>query len=185
MSIKIWVATSCMVLLAATTVMAQTSIRSDDNSVRINASEVSVASGDRVVNIRMGNSKSSRDRNIRRERQHYDSRNVQQQGQQTRISLSSNDLKKPHILKVSIPKAGNRLTGQIKVNGKVVKALRNNPTQMNLSPQLSRGRYVIEISGSYPTNSSVTVEFSGPNTQVSQQAGGSGTIRHTLIIDVK
>ncbi len=110
---------------------------------------------------------------------------VKQQTQETAISLRLADLKQPHILKVSALTA-TQFTGEIELDGKFFQKLKNNSTQINMSPSLTQGRHTITISGEYrPSNSSVSVEFIGPNTQVSQQTGGSGYINQTLIIEVR
>jgi len=177
---------SCITFLAAgANVTAEALIQSGVRLASSNESGLSVSSGDSRINIINGDPHMNRHRNIRTNRQDYAFYDVQQESQQTRINLSSDSLRKPHILKVSTPTAGEQLTGQIKVDGRVVQSLKNNSTQINLSHLLSQGTHKIEILGNYPENSSVQVEFSGPNTQVVQQTAGSGTIRQILIVDVE
>ena len=114
-----------------------------------------------------------------------DAAQVKQQTQETAISLSLADLKQPHLLKVSALTA-TQFTGKIELDGKFFQTIANKSTQINMSPSLTKGRHIITISGEYrPENSSVSVEFIGPNTQVSQQTGGSGYINQTLIIEVR
>ena len=157
---NIAIATSFSAVLAATIVpvMSQTSIQMDNNSNYSNVSSISI-----VSNNDWG----------------------QEQIQETEISLNASDLKQPHILRITTLTSATKLTGQIKLDGKVIKTLRNNKTQINLSPHLTKGRHKIKISGRYtPANSSVKVEFTGPSTQVNQQTSGSGDMGQTLIIDV-
>ncbi|AFY76482.1 MAG: hypothetical protein IGR93_01035 [Hydrococcus sp. C42_A2020_068] len=110
---------------------------------------------------------------------------IQQQMQQTTITLAAEQLRHPHFLRVSTSTTGTQLTGQIKLNGKVIQRLNNN-TKINLSRLLTRGKHAIEISGRYrPAGNSVQVELIGPNTQSLQQIGGSGYLNQRLIIEVK
>ena len=143
------------VTMAFNTVLAQNSIQ--QNSVQINE---------------VGGSMSEENSNSLQE-------------QKTVINIDSAKLKLPHILSISTP-IGTQVTGQISVNGVVIKRLTNPETSINLSSYLSRGRQTITISGSYkPAQSSVEVTFSSPGTQVSQETGGGGILRQTLIIDVR
>ncbi len=115
----------------------------------------------------------------------HDSVSVNRQAQQTRIQVSLDDLREPHLLIVTAPTKSTRFTGQVTIDGKVIQAL-SNSTQIDLSPNLSQGVNIIEVRGSYsPPNSSIEVELTAPNTQVTQQTGGSGYFNQTLIIDVR
>jgi hypothetical protein len=104
--------------------------------------------------------------------------------QQAAITLNAANLKKPHILKVS--SLTDSIEGQIKLNGKLVELLGDRHTWIELSSVLQKGKNVIEIAANYrPAKSTVTVELTGPNTQVSQQTGGSGKINQVILIDVR
>lgn len=107
--------------------------------------------------------------------------------QETTVSLDAGDLKQPYILRVRIANANPRLiTGEIKLNNRVIKSLSNNQIEINLSPLLSIGTHKVEISGKYnPANSAVKVELLGGQTQVTQETSGSGTINQILIINVR
>lgn len=110
---------------------------------------------------------------------------LKQQTQETAISLEADQLRHPHFLCVSTAKTGTQLTGKIELDGKYIQSL-NNATKINLSPYLSLGKHKIDISAKYsPTGDSVQIEFIGPNTQVSQQTGGSGYLNQRLIIEVQ
>ncbi|NJM87647.1 MAG: hypothetical protein HC847_11090 [Hydrococcus sp. RU_2_2] len=110
---------------------------------------------------------------------------LKQQTQETTISLEADQLRHPHFLCVSTTKTGTQLTGKIELNGKFIQSL-NNKTKINLSPYLGLGKHKINISARYrPTGDSVQIEFIGPNTQVSQQTGGSGYVNQRLIIEVQ
>jgi len=105
--------------------------------------------------------------------------------QQTTINLNLADLNQPHILRVGTSIRETQLTGQIKLDGKVIKTISNNQTEINLAPSLTQGRQVIEILGNYsPSYAAVIVEFTGTNTQVYQKTGGNGNFSQKIIIEV-
>jgi hypothetical protein len=157
--------TSAIFLIASATAFAQNS--------QISKNETSVGSGNNRVTI-MNSSSSYSNRQQRSSSQ-----------QQTAINLSSANLRAPHILSVSTP-ANTRLVGQITINGVVVKNFNSHQTSVNLSPYLSKGTKTVQISGNYkPASSSVRIEFSSPGTKVSQQTGGNGMVRQTLIMTVR
>jgi hypothetical protein len=104
---------------------------------------------------------------------------------QDTVNFNSTPAEQPYLLSVSA-NTTTQLTGQIFVNGVVVRQIKQNKTLINLSPYFSKGRQKIEISGSYkPASSSVLVELSGPGTQVTQQTGGNGRLTQSLMIDVR
>lgn len=104
--------------------------------------------------------------------------------QTTGVTINSDALKSPHILSIKSTNSA-QLTAEVTVDGVVIKKLQGSQS-FNLSPYLSVGVNKIEISGSYkPASDSVTVEFSGANTQVTQQIGGNGTLKQTLIVTVR
>lgn len=110
---------------------------------------------------------------------------VKQQTQETSISLSSDELRKPHYLQVKSLTAASKVTGRIELNGKYIKAI-DRSTQIDLSPWLTPGKHTVKITGQYyPSNAIVEVKFSGTNTQISQQTSGNGYINQTLIIEVR
>jgi hypothetical protein len=103
--------------------------------------------------------------------------------QRTTLNLNSADLSSPYILSIST--TGSQLNGEITMDGKVIKQLKNNQTSINLSPYLSKGQQTIEISGNYsPQSASVELEFSGPGRNATQQTSGSGMLNYTLMITV-
>lgn len=111
-----------------------------------------------------------------------------EQIQQVSINLNLNDLQQANTLKVIKVNnlASGYLTGEIKLGGKTIKTIVSNTTELNLSPFLKKGDNVLEIWGNYsPIKSSIQVEFTGPNTAVSQQNAGTGKITHQLIINVR
>lgn len=107
------------------------------------------------------------------------------QSQTTVISVDSTNMSQPYILRISAPE-GTQLTGQVTLNGRVITELKDNQTEINISPLLSKGTQTIKISGTYqPAQSSVKIEISGPNTQLSQETSGYGILDQSLIINVQ
>lgn len=99
------------------------------------------------------------------------------------FDLDAASLKQPHIL--SINSSGNQLTGEISVNGKVVRHIHGSKERINLSPLLSVGKQTVAVSARYsPASSSVNVELNGPDTNVSQQSSGNGVLKYTMTVNV-
>ncbi len=104
--------------------------------------------------------------------------------QKSSIGLNAANLGKPHIL--SIQTSGNQLTGEIRIDGKVVKQIRNNKVDINLSPYLSVGEHKVEISARYtPADSDVSVEFNAPGTSNNQQTSGDGNLNYQMDVSVR
>ena len=156
--------TSTVGLMAVTTALAQ-------NSIEVNKNGIFVGAGNSRITI------NNRTSHIQHEMNSF-------QHQRTTINLNEGDLKAAHIL--SITTIGQpQLFGTITINGVVVKTINNHQISINLSPYLSTGINSIEISGNYkPANDSIQIEFSGPGTKVTQQTGGNGILKQTLIIAV-
>jgi hypothetical protein len=111
-----------------------------------------------------------------------------QQLQETSINLNVNDLQTANILRiVKVDNLNNgNLKGEVKLGGEKIKEINSNSTEINLSSLLKQGTNILEISGSYtPINSSIKVEFSGSDTLISQETGGSGKLNQRLIIKIK
>jgi hypothetical protein len=104
--------------------------------------------------------------------------------QKSSLTLSAANLSKPHIL--SINTSGAQMTGEITVNGKVVKQISNDKNvNIDLSRYLSVGEQKVEISARYnPPSSSVKVELSGPGTNVTQQNSGNGALNYSIDVSV-
>ncbi len=104
--------------------------------------------------------------------------------QHTVFNLNAANLSQPHIL--SIKTSGNQLTGEITVNGKLIKRLNKNSENINISPFLSVGEQTVKISARYaPASSSVNVGLSGPGTNVLQQNSGNGILNYTMDVTVR
>jgi hypothetical protein len=111
---------------------------------------------------------------------------VSQQIQETAINLSATELKQPHILSIGTSQMLTQITGDIKLNDKLIKKLSGTSARINLAPKLKIGNNIIVISGKYsPASASVNVEFTGPHNRVSQQIAGNGSIDQILVIKVQ
>jgi hypothetical protein len=109
--------------------------------------------------------------------------------QSTTVSIDRADLNQPHILRVrgsanDTPIRMERI--EIKINGKVVKTIANNSLELNLAPLIKVGRYEVQISGISPRlDDTISINFTGKNTNVTQQFSGAGKIEQTLVINVQ
>ncbi len=105
--------------------------------------------------------------------------------QKSSLQLSAANLSQPHILSINTSNA--QMTGEVTVNGKVVKQINNDKNvKVNLSPYLSVGEHKVEVSARYnPPSSSVSVELSGPGTNVAQQNSGNGALNYTMDVNVR
>jgi hypothetical protein len=111
---------------------------------------------------------------------------VNQQIQKTAIRLSRAELKKPLMLRIGSAQSLMRATGDISVNGKLLKKLSRTATQIDLAPYLKSGKNIVAVSGQYsPANAAIDIEFVSSNSHVSQKMAGSGTINQILAIDVQ
>ncbi|WP_088240494.1 hypothetical protein [Calothrix rhizosoleniae] len=104
--------------------------------------------------------------------------------QKSSVGLNAANLGKPHIL--SIQTSGNQLNGEIRIDGKVVKQIRNKKVDVNLSPYLSVGEHQVEISARYtPTDADVSIEFNAPGTSNNQQTSGDGELKYQMDVIVR
>ncbi|WP_414622217.1 hypothetical protein [Calothrix sp. CCY 0018] len=104
--------------------------------------------------------------------------------QRGKVSLNAANLSQPHILKIET--SATQLNGKIIVNGKVVKNLSNQKTEIDLSRYLSVGEHKVQISASYsPGISPIKVEFNAPNSNVTQQTSGNGILNYQLEVSVR
>lgn len=110
---------------------------------------------------------------------------IKQQQQETTINLSLEDLRQPHYLKITTSSTTTRISGKVELNGKLLQYLTKNSSSINLSSLLKPGTNVVKISGQYsPVDANINTEFVGNNTQITQQAGGSGYLSQKLIFEV-
>jgi hypothetical protein len=111
------------------------------------------------------------------------------QVQSTTVSVDRADLSQPHMLRVqgAANDALIRLQRvEVRVNAKLVRSIVNNSLELNLAPLLKIGRNEIEISGTSPQpENTISVNFTGTNTKVSQQFSGNSTVRQTLVVNVQ
>lgn len=106
------------------------------------------------------------------------------QQQKTAITMDAANLTSPSILNITTAES-TQLVGKITVNGVIIKTFNNSRVSVNLSPYLAKRTNSVEIFGNYrPAQNSVQIEFSCPGTKVTQQTGGNGILRQTLIIAV-
>ena len=104
--------------------------------------------------------------------------------QQAVVNINHENLVKPYILMVKV--SCTQLTGQVNINGRVIKQLNNNNNQFNLSPYLLFGKNIIEVSASYsPRLSLIEVAFLGIDSKIVQHTRGSGELKYTLIVVVE
>jgi hypothetical protein len=107
-----------------------------------------------------------------------------EQVQSTTISLDRADLRQPHILLVQ--GSGNMERVNVKINGRLVKSIANGSIKLNLAPMMNVGRYEVEISGTSPrSEDTISVSFTGTNTNINQQSSGSGIVKQLLVINVQ
>jgi hypothetical protein len=105
--------------------------------------------------------------------------------QQTIVNLDPDSLKEPNMLTIKAS-TGAQLRGQVMVNGVVLHKLSGNQAIINLSSHLGMGRNAIEISGGYqPQDASVLIKFAGSDTTITQQSQGNGTLKQTLIFEIR
>jgi hypothetical protein len=111
------------------------------------------------------------------------------QVQSTTVSVDRADLTQPHVLRIQ-GSANDTLIRlrrvEVKVNAKLVRSIVNNSLELNLAPLLKVGRNEIDISGTSPQpEDTISVNFTGTNTKVSQQFSGNSTVKQTLVINVQ
>lgn len=106
------------------------------------------------------------------------------QYQRSTLNVDAASLSQPHIL--SINSSATQLRGEILVDGKVVKKLNKNSSEVNLSPYLSIGQHNVEITARYsPPTSGVNVQINGPGTNVAQQNSGDGALNYKIDVNVQ
>ena len=107
----------------------------------------------------------------------------------TRVGIELADLKRPHILRVGglMNQTAIPMTRvEVKLNGKVIKTIQNSSLELDLAPMMTTGRYEVAISGTTAQrDATISLNFSGINTQVNQQSSGSGEIEQRMIINVR
>ncbi len=100
------------------------------------------------------------------------------------ISIDRSDLSQPHVLRVQGSPRMERV--EVKVNGKVVKSIVNDTLEINLAPMMTSGRYEVDVAGTLPqANDTVSVNFVGKNTNVTQQFSGNRNINQKLVINIR
>lgn len=111
------------------------------------------------------------------------SQSYSSQTQETQIDIDATDLASPHLLEISAD-SGTQLSGEVRLNGQVLRTLGDRSLTIDLAPYLETGSNVIEVVGSYyPTSASVQLTLEGPGLLLSQQTSGS-TLSQTFILEV-
>lgn len=109
--------------------------------------------------------------------------------QSSSVSIDRADLSQPHILRVQGSANNSPVQMKkidVKVNGKLVKSIANSSLELNLAPMMKTGSYEVEISATAPSSDdTISVNFNGKNTNVTQQSSGSGTVNQKLVINVR
>ncbi len=111
-----------------------------------------------------------------------------EQTQYSSVSVERSDLRQPHLLRIkgemnNAPMPLERVV--VKLNGKTIKTIVNNSLELNLAPLMVAGRNEVEVSGTtIQSNTTISLRFTGPHTQVNQQSSGSGRIKQQLVINV-
>jgi hypothetical protein len=109
--------------------------------------------------------------------------------QVTTIGLDRAALSQPHMLRVQGLTNNSPVQMRqvdVKINGKLVKSISNNSLELNLAPLMKAGTYEIEISATSPhAEDTISVNFNGKNTNITQQFAGSGNIKQKLVINVR
>ena len=71
------------------------------------------------------------------------------QVQETSITLDSENLREPYLVKITASPSLSYLSGSVSCNGKIIHLLGNQMTKINLSPYLKQGRNKVAIVGRY------------------------------------
>lgn len=148
-----------------------TFLRSDNTSINSDSTSV--------------NSATNNDDDDMQDRTFINQQNDQSsQYQRSTLNVDAASLSQPHIL--SINSSATQLRGEILVDGKVVKKLNKNSSEVNLSPYLSIGQHNVEITARYsPPTSGVNVQINGPGTNVAQQNSGDGALNYKIDVNVQ
>ncbi|WP_324632685.1 hypothetical protein [Phormidium sp. CCY1219] len=78
------------------------------------------------------------------------------------------------------------ISAEITVDGIPVKTVRGNSAFINLAPYLESGENRVEIRGYYsPASSTVRLELVGERNTITHEISGNGSLRQTLILDVR
>jgi hypothetical protein len=104
--------------------------------------------------------------------------------QEVQLSLRAAHLHQPHRLQIEA--VGASLGGEIKLNGRTIHRLQGASSGLDLSPHLSVGDHVVEITGRYtPAQGTVQISLIGPGTTLMHQVSGQGQWAHRLRLSVR
>ncbi len=106
------------------------------------------------------------------------------QRQESQVTLPASQLSQPYRLNVLATSA--QFSGDVKLNGRTIHRLRGETNSLNLSPHLSTGEHVLEISGNYsPVQGTVQISLVGSGSTLSQQVSGSGQVSSRIRLLVR
>ncbi|WP_232224187.1 hypothetical protein [Mastigocladopsis repens] len=185
---KLLIFAGCLAFLAITTAFAQNFVRSSQSSsvvVQQSDSSGDQSSQSSSVSVQSDTDNSSDMNRSSTFTSQHSSSGDSYGYQKSSLNLNAANLNQPHIL--SINASGAQMTGEITVNGNVVKQINNDKNvKIDLSRYLSVGEHTVEISARYsPPSSSVSVELSGPGANVTQQNSGNGALNYTMDVSVR
>lgn len=106
------------------------------------------------------------------------------QVQRSTINLFEEDLRDPHYLRINT--SSDSLRGEVQLNNRILSNLNRRNIEIDLAPLLRRGKNIVEIYGENSSaNSSITLEFRGPQTRITQRTSGNSDINQILLINVE
>jgi len=97
----------------------------------------------------------------------------------TTLDLNAEELNQSHELTIT-GTAG--LSGELRLDGKLLSTFDTNGTSIDLAPYLSRGRHIITLAG--PARGTIQMTFTGPGINLTHQASSSGWIDIELTLEV-
>ncbi len=107
------------------------------------------------------------------------------QVQRSTINLFEADLRYPHYLRINTS-SGSLMSGEVQLNNRILSNLNRRNIEIDLAPLLRRGKNIVEIYGENSSvNSSITLEFRGPQTRITQRTSGNSDINQILLINVE
>lgn len=105
--------------------------------------------------------------------------------QRSAMSLGFDELHKPVILKIGSHRNSGKITGNIKINGRLIQSLSRSQTRVDLSKYIHRGKNTIEIIGVYyPGNSDIEISVESDLSKMVQETSGNGKLNQMIVLNV-
>ncbi len=105
--------------------------------------------------------------------------------QESAISLDLDELHKPVILKIESHRASGKITGDIRVNGRLIQSLSRSQAGIDLSKYIHRGKNTIEIIGVYyPRDSDIEISVESDLSKMVQETSGNGKLNQRIVLNV-